>query len=174
MASRNHSNSDLVKAVSAFTLIEMLVVIGILVIVAGFGLIVGMDSFRGYQFRSERDQVVALLQRARSQAINNMCFSAGTPCTGGKPHGVYLGTSHEYVIFQGTSYASRDAAVDEVVRAKADTVAVTGFTEVVFSQLAATTTPLPLGVRSLSVYDTGGTGTSTITVSPEGQITWTN
>ena len=48
------------------------------------------------------------------------------------------------------------------------------FTDIIFSRLAGTTTPNPLGTQTISLIDTAGANTSVITVNPEGQITWTN
>jgi prepilin-type N-terminal cleavage/methylation domain-containing protein len=167
MASRRTSNRN------AFTLIELIVVMALVTIVAGFGLILSMESYRGDSFRSERDTLVATLQKARGQAINNMCF--GTTCTGGKPHGVHLGL-HQYVVFQGSSYATRDAAYDDVTSARYLGLATTSpsLTDIVFSQLAGTTTPSPGGVTTISIIDSAGSGSSVISINPEGQISWTN
>ncbi len=166
MASRRISTHN------AFTLIEVLIVMALIVIVAGFGLIVSMQSYQNYSFRSERDALVAALQEARSQSIENMCFGS---CTGGKPHGVHLGL-HQYVIFQGETYATRDAAVDEIIAANYFALSTTSpsFTDVVFSRVAATTTPNPSGVATISLVDTAGSDSSVISVNPEGQITWTH
>jgi len=57
-------------------------------IITAFGLVMNMNAFRGFSFRNDRDTMVAALQKARSQAINNICL--GTGCTDGKPHGVYF------------------------------------------------------------------------------------
>ena len=61
---------------SAFTLIEMVVVMAIISLIGTFTAFVSIDSYRGYAFRSERDTLVASLERARSQSINNMCLGA--------------------------------------------------------------------------------------------------
>jgi prepilin-type N-terminal cleavage/methylation domain-containing protein len=161
------------KGTRGFTLIEVLVVMSLMVIVAGFGLIVSMESYRGDSFRTERDTLVATLQQARTQALDNMCF--GASCAGGKPHGVHL-SLHQYVVFQGDSYATRDAALDTVTDAQYFGLATTSpsLTDIVFSQLAGTTTPNPIGVTTISLVDTTGQHTSVITINPEGQISWTN
>ena len=155
-----------------FTFIELLVVMALLFIIAGFGLIISMDNFRGYSFRTERMSIVSTLQKARGQAVSNMCF--GT-CTGGRPHGVYIG-AHSYTIFQGDSYAARDVAVDEVVPARYEAMgfAAGSFTEIVFSQLSGAATPHPSGVTTLSLIDTAGKDSSVLTVNAEGAISWTN
>lgn len=148
-----------------FTLVEILVVIGLLVIVGGLSLITSMEDYRGYGFRGERDTLITLLHKARSQAINNICIGA---CSNGKPHGVHLEPGR-YIIFQGSGYAAadHDAAVDETTPARNLTISVTG-PDVVFSALAATSTP-----ATLTISDGSG-HTSIITIGSEGQILWTN
>ncbi len=58
----------------AFTLIEAAGRARLLTIVGGLGLIMSMDDFRGYSFRSERDTIVSALEKARSQSISNICL----------------------------------------------------------------------------------------------------
>lgn len=164
-------------SVPGFTLIEILVVMGILVIVAGFGLFVSMDSFRGYSFHSERDSLISILQKARSQAVNNMCFGASA-CTSGKAHGVHIavqGGVLTYTVFQGNTYNAADT-LNEVIPARyaAVAVGVGGFTDITFSPLAATTTPTPITARTLHLYDSAGKDSSDISINAEGQILWTN
>ncbi len=152
------------------TLIEMLVVLALVGIIGGFALFTSLDTYRGTSFRSDRDLVVALLERSRSQAMNNLC-SGG--CTNGKPHGVAIRPSNHltsYVAFQGQTYATRDVAVDDIFNSN-PVVGISGFSEAVFAQLAATSTVV--GGTNLTISDLAG-HSSVITVSPNGQITWTN
>lgn len=151
-----------------FTLLEILVVMGLVLVVVAFGLIVSFDDYRGFNFRNERDIVVNVIQKARSQAVNNMCF--GTGCTDGKDHGVYFGTTGQYVIFQGATYASRDVAVDEVIEARDDATILSGVESVVFHRLRADA--VVTGGSTLTV--TQSTHTSTITIEPEGRVWWSN
>ncbi len=156
-----------------FTLMEIIIVIGLLVIIAGFALVVSLDDYRGYNFRNERDVVVAVLQKARSQAINNMCFEApGVTCTDGVSHGVYFGSSGSYIIFQGASYASRDAALDEVIEAGTGLVAITGTNSVVFDRLSGNATVSP-SASTLTLTDERGK-ISVFTIESNGRIWWTN
>lgn len=152
-----------------FTLIEVLIVIGMLAIVGGMGLVVSMDSFRNYSLKDERDVVVSALQKARSQSINNMCFGPG--CTDGKAHGVKI-LAGQYVIFQGASYATRNVALDEVQSSVYAAATATGLNEVVFAPLSGNATTLPAGTWTLTVAD--GAGNSVITIGAEGQIRWTH
>jgi prepilin-type N-terminal cleavage/methylation domain-containing protein len=156
-----------------FTLMEIIIVIGLLVVIAGFALVVSLDDYRGYNFRNERDVVVAVLQKARSQAINNMCFEdTGSTCSDGVPHGVYFGTAGQYVIFQGASYASRDQGLDEVIEAGAGSVVAAGMSSVVFERLSGDASVSPAN-STLTLTDERGK-TSVFTVEGNGRIWWTN
>src|SRR3989344_1329825 len=87
--------------VNGFTLIETLIVIGLIGFVAVVGVIVGLDTYQRYVFRSDLDKTVALLQKARSSAINNVDE---------KSYGVYFGDSSEpnITLFRGTTYVAGD------------------------------------------------------------------
>jgi Tfp pilus assembly protein FimT len=133
-------------------------------IVGAFTMLVSMDSYRGYTFHTERDVLIAALQHARAQAVGNVCLGAG--CTTGKAHGVYI-QPDKFVIFQGSSYATRDTAQDSVIPA-ATSVLHSGISEVVFSELSGnSSTP-----GTISVSANGRT--SDITIGALGQIVWTN
>ena len=153
-----------------FSLIEILVVLGLISIISGFGLIVSMDDYRGYNFRNERDVIVSALQKARSQAINNMCYGSG--CTDGLPHGVYFGVPGHYIIFQGSSYVAGDPINEDIV-AKNNASTVSGVTSVVFTELSGDATVVPASPGVLTVTDTG-THISNITVESSGRIWWNN
>jgi prepilin-type N-terminal cleavage/methylation domain-containing protein len=77
-----------------FTIIEIIISIGILSIMGSFGLFIGLDFYRNYRLAEERDLVVSLLQRARNLAQENI---------GNLPHGIYFG-ANEYVLFEGLAY----------------------------------------------------------------------
>lgn len=157
-----------VKSGAGFTLLEVLVVMGIMTILGGFALIVSMDAYRGFAFRAERDMLISVLHKARSQSMNNVCL--GTGCTDGKPHGVHVETG-QYVIFQGASYATRDSAVDEVIVASngAASISPLSLSNVMFTQLSGVATP----VGTIGLIDTAG-HISTTTINSEGQISWSN
>ncbi len=145
-------------------MLEVLVVMGIFVLVSGFALLFSMDSFRGSTFQGDRDLLVSLLQRARAQSVSNMCTAVG--CTDGKSHGVAV-VGDTYVLFEGGSYATRTTAADSVF-SSSQTVTRSGDTEVVFSQLAGTTTAQKVFTLNY------GSLVSAITVEPNGRIWWTN
>ena len=152
-------------------MIEILVVMAIFVIIAGFALFVSMDSFRGFSFRSERDTIITLLQKARSQAVSNVCL--GSSCADGKAHGVHydLGIdchpgSRYYLIFQGSTFAGRDSAVDECVSVNSN-AAVTMSGDIIFNQLDGAS-------NGGTVNISADFHSSTTTITSDGQIIWTN
>lgn len=138
-----------------FTLIEVLIVIAILGGLAGLGLFVSIDFYKSYAFHSERNIVVSIIQKVRSQSLANINESK---------HGVYFGTNN-YVIFQGENYASRNATYDEIIQANS-LVSHSGLTEIVFDQL----TGLPSATASIVLSD--GLRSSTISIGNEGRIDW--
>ena len=115
-----------------FTLIETLIVVGLLAIIGGFTVAVNINDLRGSAFRDERSTLIIALQKARSAALNNINLA---------PHGVALSPSAhpgKYVVFEGDDYASADHALDEVLGGEYAVSFVPGSpTEVVFAQLSA-------------------------------------
>ena len=151
---------------TGFTLIEILVVVSLLAVISGLGLYVGMDSYRGYAFRTDRDTLVSLLQRARSQSVNNICIGA---CINGKPHGVFIdAASGRYILFQGTTYATRDETSDEITAASF-LVGRSGLPEVVFAQLSGNASP----IGDIVLFGANGQ-ISTVSINAVGKISWTN
>ncbi len=93
------------------TMLEIMVVFALIAIVGGFALLVSMDSLRGAIHRSDRDLIISVLQRARAQAVNNICVGSST-CTDGKRHGVRV-FHDRVVLFQtSTDYDHRDTGID--------------------------------------------------------------
>ena len=123
------------KSNKGFTLVEMMVVICLIGIIVAFGWVMSLDAYRGFSFRNDRDAVVAALQRARSQAINNICIGAG--CTDGKPHGVYFDdTNKQVVIFQGNSYDAFDPFNEKIQFESKTTIITSTSPSVIFQQLS--------------------------------------
>ncbi|MBM3272201.1 prepilin-type N-terminal cleavage/methylation domain-containing protein [Candidatus Kaiserbacteria bacterium] len=149
------------RAHAGFTLVEVLVALSIGMFVAGIGLIMSWDAYRGTSLRADRDLLVALLQHARAQAIHNVCV--GDECRDGVPHGVSV-TADAYILYQGAGYAeAEEQAAFPAAPALTRTVGT-----VAFARLTGTTT----GATFIIADETGRS--STVTVSTEGRITWTN
>lgn len=77
-------------------MLEIMVVLAVIGALAAFGIIIGLDSYSRYNFHAESDTVVAMLQKARSEAINNI---------GGVRHGVYFGDAADLILFSGSTYS---------------------------------------------------------------------
>lgn len=141
---------------TGFTLIEVSLAIAIIMIVGGAGLFVGFDQYRGYSLLAERDNLAAMLQRARNQAMTNINEA---------PHGLSV-QSQNFVVFQGASYAARNTAYDEIFPRYA-LVSTSGINEVVFRQLRG---DVAAGTGDINL--TNGLKTLTVSVNGEGRINW--
>jgi prepilin-type N-terminal cleavage/methylation domain-containing protein len=140
-----------------FTLIETLLVLAIFGALIGLGLFMSMETLSGTLYRSEREVIVGLLEKARSRAMNNIDQAPWGVC--------YLGG--DYLVFRGSVCAS-SAAIDRVeasasVAASSDFA--TKFPVVVFTQLSGTTTATSTTV----IQDSRS---STIAITYEGAIAW--
>ena len=142
-----------------FTLLEAVMVLAIVAAVGTFALGMSFDDYRGDSARTERATLVAVLERARSQAMSNTCL--GTGCTEGQPHGVHF-TPNSYILFQGPHFTTDDEANEQIAHVTKSIIVTGG--DVVFSQLSATTTP-----EVITITDPTGR-TLTVTVGSEGQI----
>src|SRR5690242_12740236 len=74
-----------------FTLIEMLVAMAVLAVVIKLGLFLSLDFYKGTSYRSEKDVIISVLQKARSQSMNNIDQVQ---------HGVHFTDPLKYIIFQ--------------------------------------------------------------------------
>lgn len=140
---------------AGFTLMEIIIAIGIFMIILGFGAILDISSYRQNSIRAERDNIVALLSRARSEALNNLNQSN---------HGLFLGSPSQYVIYQGVNYASRNPAYDEDYPSAGDTIS--GLSDINFNNLdgssnASGTITISDGINSYNIY-----------INYEGRIDW--
>lgn len=64
--------STLTQHKQGFTLIEVLIAMVILTVIVGFGLFISFDFYKSYSFRAEKNIIVSVLQKARSQSLNNI------------------------------------------------------------------------------------------------------
>jgi prepilin-type N-terminal cleavage/methylation domain-containing protein len=151
------------NAQKGLTVIEVLVVLGIMTIVGGFALVVSLTAYRGSSRHAGRATFVAALQHARAESIDDIC--EGSACVAGAPHGVSLQADH-YVLFQGPSYLARDASVDEAIPADPG-LAHSGLSEVVFMNASGDAAQ----AGDIILTDPDG-HVSTTTIGSEGQISW--
>ncbi|MCX6743663.1 MAG: prepilin-type N-terminal cleavage/methylation domain-containing protein [Candidatus Parcubacteria bacterium] len=80
-----------------FSLIELIVVIGIIAILAIFLLPVSLNYYQREVLKKTEDQLVWLLKEARDNAINQK---------NGSYFGLYIANDN-FIIFQGQSYSQR-------------------------------------------------------------------
>ncbi len=109
-----------------FTLIEMLLVIGLFSLIAGLGVFFGVDYYQRSALAAERDLLVSALQNARAQSLSNL---------NGAAHGVYL-ANNSLIIFEGQNYAS---ATDIEALPNNPGITHTGPSEITFDALNAKT-----------------------------------
>ena len=137
-----------------FTLLEILIATAIITMMAGVGLVFSIDAYRGYLFHAERNTAVAVLQKARSRALNNM-YQA--------PHGVRFESS-SYILFRGNSYVAGNPSNEDIP--KNTNIAISGPAEIVFSQLSGDASP----TGDITISD--GLRSKVISINNEGRINW--
>jgi Tfp pilus assembly protein FimT len=164
----SRANRPHADRIAGFTLIEIIVVVGMFTMLAGLSLMIGLDSYRKYAFHDVEDTIVMALARARSESMTGIC--GGSSCAGGRKHGVKIGDG-VLTVFEGDSYDTRDSSVDEIyVAATAKvTIAPSSPTEIVFERLSG----IVLATGDIGISDEVG-NTSVIRINSEGRIDWGN
>lgn len=112
-----------------FTLVEVLVVIALMTGLLTIGIPISWDFYTSYQFDSELQTFVSILEQARNFSMVNRYES---------PHGVLV-DANQFVIFQGNSYVTRNP-IQDLTFPRNGTVTITGPDELVFTSLSGTTT----------------------------------
>lgn len=129
-------------------------VITILAVLSTLGYLVTIDFYKSYAFNSERDTIVAILQKARSQSLANINESA---------HGVHFDQG-QYVIFQGSAYDINSGLNQRLSAASG--IGHSGIIDVVFAQLSGDVNP------SGNLFLNDGQRSAVISINREGQINW--
>ncbi len=153
------------KTTLAFTLIEVLVVIGLISIAAGIGLLFSLDSYRSSSFYTERNSLVSLLQHARAQAQHQVC--EGGSCKTGVSHGVSI-QLQGYVVFQGPDYATREREYDAFIE-RDSPITIHGLKDVVFESESGNV----ITTGAIVLIDSAK-HRSEISIGSQGQISWTH
>jgi len=120
-----------------FTLIEILVVMGLIILIVGFAITANIKQYTREVSSSEVSVLVSALQKARSRAMNNIDHTE---------HGVYFGsdtcpdTTYErcYAIFAGPTYVPGAVGNEHAEQNLALTISSAEYTDnvVVFKQLS--------------------------------------
>ena len=137
-----------------FTLLEVIIVIGIFAFVSAFALWGGLDDFARYGLRGERDALISTLMAARSRAMNNLGESA---------HGAHIAPDG-FTLFRGSVFDPLDP-LNQSIQASAS-IAKSGDIDVVFAELSGA-----LGAPAWVTLDNGITSV-TISINNEGAIEW--
>ncbi len=109
----------------AFTLIEIILVMVVVVIISSLGVVMDMGIYKSGLLRSEAEKISSLLRHARSLSINNINNS---------PHGLHF-SNNGYVLFEGNDWDSRSKNMDLEVPANQG-VAVSGANDFIFFKLS--------------------------------------
>lgn len=135
-----------------FTIIEVIVVLGILGILLVATAPVAWEFYQGIDLKSEYQNYKSYLNLARAYAMANKNASA---------HGVFF-DNYGATIFQGTSFASRDATRDQSFP-KSPLTTVSGATEINFAALSGKTS-------AASIMLSNSRGSLTININIHGKI----
>lgn len=142
---------------SGITLIEIIVVIGLIALLAAFSMFASLDFYRSFMFRKETATVISLLERARNLAMNNL---------NEKNHGLHF-ESGRYVLFQGLKFDQNDPANEQVEANLAITISSPALPfDVIFSPLSGDTPQQTITLKSSNGKS------AQILINQQGAIDW--
>jgi len=148
------------KSGAGFTLIEILILLGLFAILVTIGLIMGMDSIVRSTVHNERDTIVIMLSGTRARALANVNEEA---------QGIHI-TDDKIILFEGTSFPgtnqrSTDRNDSIVINPEPATI--------VFSQLQSFATDGSDDCDpSCTITLSGSAQTAIIEINSEGRIEW--
>ncbi len=137
------------------TLVELLIVIGILVLLIITSMPMAINFYKTRTMDVSLNSIVQTLRKAQLKAMS---------LEGDSFFGVYL-TSEKWVLFKGNSYLTRDVAYDEVFDLPKN-LQLSGLSEIVFSKLRGT--PSDTGNIILTIDNR----TETININEVGRINY--
>ncbi len=148
---------------SGFTIIELLVVIGIFAILATLGLFYSMDFYRTYAASSDQNTLLSTLIKARARSVANISQHQ---------HGVCLDlTNKKYYMFQGNGPSlvySPTASVESVPGGEPAPGSCPAANQIVFDQISGNTACSPECTFTLNSFSQ----TKTIKINSQGAILW--
>lgn len=146
-----------------FTLIETLIVLALVAVLAGFGVVFGVDAYERSTFRSHQDFVVSALQKARSRALANI---------GQCNHGVRLNEGEYTVFVEEDGFCDTEGIFDEEIIVQGD-VSIDGPDEVVFLRLSG---DVRIDDEEVTIVMTDPNSPNnkevSVTVGQNGRISW--
>jgi len=110
------------------TFLETLLVIGIMAILIAIIGPSSLDFYKSQQLDANTQEIIQTLRRAQLKAMSNESDSS---------FGVYS-TNNSYILFKGSSYASRQAQYDEIFSLPATITVSDAPKQVVFSKFEGT------------------------------------
>ena len=144
-----------VKSQKGFTLLEIMIVIGLFALLVGISIPFGLDVYRSYVLISETRNMVSFLRRAETLSFTN---------TRNDSYGVMI-MNDRFVVFRGASFATRDTAFDEEYL-RSPLVTVSGIAHIVFA--AVTGRPDIMGTTTFS----NGVNEQTVFINEHGTLFW--
>ena len=144
-----------------FTLIEVTIVLGLIGVIAAFGVALSFSSLSNTTVTQERDLFVTLLLRGtRAASVANIKEIS---------HGVKIDNgNHKYILFEGESFAANPSSYREIpYTSEVIDIINTGGDTIVFQQLSGNVIAGD-GVITVS----NGSATQEITIRESGQIDW--
>jgi len=138
-----------------FTLIEIIIVIGIIGLLASISMNAYTNSKSHENLQTSTLGLVEAVRHAQSNAQSGKLDSSW---------GVKLNPS-EVVVFKGSSYTARDSSLDQLLGLPSGVV-VTGLSEIVFSKIIGNTT------NTGTITVTSGSEIKNITINEKGTITY--
>ncbi len=157
-----------IKLQNGFTLIEVMITIFIFAVILGLGLFISFDFYKSFSFRSERDVVLSVIQKARSQSLNNIDQTR---------HGVHFANPLQYIIFECnpgsacTDYTGADTSKNLPPIDPAFGVTVSGG-DIVFDQLSGNCVSINCATNPATITINTNGKTQTITINSQGRIDW--
>jgi prepilin-type N-terminal cleavage/methylation domain-containing protein len=142
------------RLTSGFTLIEILVVVGVLVLIFAIGVFIDSSNLGRETLAREQETLITILHRARSRAMNNIYATS---------HGIHIGAD-EYVLFRGASFDPAAATNENIERNGKININTAGIdaNEVVFQQLSGNTLVMgdivlndPIRAKKITIHQSG-------------------
>ncbi len=152
-----------------FTLIELVVVMGILLMLFGFASFSLVNVQRKTSVSSTADNLVSDMATQQTKAM------LGAGSSGGDSYGIYF-QSDKYTLFKGTTYSASDPNNFTVSLDLGITFSNITFPAslLIFSSATGEINGFSAGQNTVTLHDTQGTKTETITVNRYGVVTSEN
>lgn len=154
---------------SGFTLIELVVVMGIIFLLFGFTSFNVLSTQRTVSVNGASDTLVSDFSSEQNKAMQGFGNSSGTS------YGIYF-ESNKYTLFKGSTYSSTDLANFTVDLGEG--LSFTNITfpgnSVVFNPVTGEVNGFSNGNNTIKILDTNGNKSVTITINKYGVVTREN